>query len=148
LSGGLRRSTIAAVKRLPALLLVLLAAGCGGGGGGSTGVAGGSGGDDRPIVGGEELGKTTNCLIDENWLVQPGDNNIQGTSAAGLNFELTFYPSVEDAKKHLGKKRVRVENAVFDYGFQGAQNVGVAASTAVLGTETKTIEHCLAEARR
>jgi hypothetical protein len=73
---------------------------------------------------------------------------IQGTSAAGLNFELTFYPSVEDAKAHLGKKKVRVENAVFDYGFQGAQNVGVAASTAVLGSETKTIEHCLAEARR
>jgi hypothetical protein len=147
LYGTRGRSTIAAVKRLPALLLVLLAAGCGGGGGGSTGAAAG-GGDQRPIVGGKELGKTTNCLIDENWLVQPGDNAIQGTSAAGLNFELTFYPSVEDAKAHLGKKKVRVENAVFDYGFQGAQNVDVAASTAVLGSETKTIEHCLAEARR
>jgi hypothetical protein len=147
LFGRERRSTIAVVNRRLCLVVVLLAAGCGGGGGGPTGAPGG-GGDKRPILGGKELGLTTNCLIDEDWLVQPSGTTIQGTSAAGLNFELTFYPSAAAAKAHLGKKKVRVENAVFDYGFQGSQNVGVTATTAVLGSETKTIEHCLAEARR
>jgi hypothetical protein len=136
------------VSRLPFAVLVLVLAGCGGGG--SAGPAETSSGrsDKRPIIGGKEIGLTTNCLIDENWLVQPEEGLIQGTSAAGLNFQLTFYATAAEAKAHLGKKKLRVENAVFDYGFSGGQNVGVTATTAVLGTEAATIERCLAAARR
>jgi len=138
------------VSRLPVAVLVLAPVGCGGGSGGSASPAGTSSGgsDKRPIIGGKELGLTTNCLIDENWLVQPEDNAIQGTSAAGLSFELTFYKSAAAAKAHLGKKKLLVENAVFDYGFEGGQNVGVTATTAVLSTEAATIKRCLAAARR
>ena len=138
------------MNRLPVAVFLLVLAGCGGGSGGSASPATSSSGgsDKRPIIGGKELGLTTNCLIDEDWLVQPEERTIQGTSAAGLNFELTFYPSVAEAKAHLGKKKLRVENAVFDYGFAGGQNVGVTATTAVLSTEAATIKHCLAAARR
>ncbi len=128
------------------LFLVAVAAGCGGssGGGGGTQQAAG---DKRPVIGGKLVGKMTNCLIDEDWLVQPGENVIQGTSGAGLNFELRFYPSLREAKAQAGKKRVLVENAVFDYGYAGAQNAGVTATTGVLSSEVKTIKKCMAVAR-
>jgi hypothetical protein len=128
---------------------LMLAVGCGGGSGGSGAATHeqASAVDKRPIIGGQLLGNTTNCLIDENWLVQPQDNEIQGTSAAGLQFTMHFYPSVGEAKKHGGKKKVVVENAVFDYGATGGQNIGVNITTTALTTETKTIKKCLAVAR-
>jgi hypothetical protein len=129
-------------------VLVLALAGCGGGDSASRARTSSGGSDKRPIIGGKEIGLTTNCLIDENWLVQPQEGSIQGTSAAGLNFELRFYPSAAEAKADLGKKKLRVENAVFDYGFAGGQNVGVTGTTAILGTEAATIKRCLAAARR
>jgi hypothetical protein len=49
-----------------------------------------------------------------------------------------------------GKELGSTTNCLMDegYGFQGAKNVGVTATTAVLGSETNTIEHCLAAAHR
>lgn len=128
-------------------LLLVLAVGCGGGGSRGAADTRTAGSSDRPIIGGKELGNTANCLIDENWLVQPEDKDIQGTSEAGLQFTMTFYPSVKEAKAHGGKKKIVIENAVFDYGATAGQNIGVNVTTATLTTETKTIKKCLAVAR-
>jgi hypothetical protein len=84
-----------------ALLLTALAvavAGCGGGGGSSNG--GGGGGDNRPTggkgVNGISLG---NCLIDENWLVQPAQTELDGQTEDGSNVHIVIYKDAAEAKK-------------------------------------------------
>lgn len=84
-------------------LLVVLAvavAGCGGGGGSSDAGGGGGGGDKRPTggkgVNGISLG---NCLIDENWLVQPSQTELDGQTEDGSNVHIAIYKDAAEAKK-------------------------------------------------
>jgi hypothetical protein len=81
------------------VVLAVAAAGCGGGGGSSNG-GGGGGGDNRPTggkgVNGISLG---NCLIDENWLVQPSQTELDGQTEDGSNVHIAIYKDAAEAKK-------------------------------------------------
>ena len=97
--------------------LVVILAGCGGGGKGASGgtstAAGGGGG----TVDGVTVG---NCLNeDENFLVQPTGNAVDGQSPGGVGFTLTFYPTVAAAKAAIPKSAAKtsavVENGVVDF---------------------------------
>jgi hypothetical protein len=114
----------------------LAVAGCGGGGGAAK--------DNRPKIGGQLVGGVLNCLYDDNWLAQPGDNNqIIGTSDGGVTFKLTFYPTVQDAKKKVGKGEV-IDNAVVQYNVSSFQQAGGNESDKVTPTtETATIKKCI-----
>ncbi len=83
--------------------LAVAAAGCGGGGGGGgeTTSAG-----NRPTggagVNGISLG---NCLIDENWLVQPSQTELDGQTEDGSNVHIVVYKDKAEAtKKATGVK--------------------------------------------
>jgi hypothetical protein len=99
------------------LALGALAAGCGGGGssgssgGGEKGVPTGGGGVNGISVG--------NCLITEDFLVQPSQTTLSGTSPGGVVFSLIFYSSQAKAdaafKKKDQKTTAKVENAVIDF---------------------------------
>jgi hypothetical protein len=113
------------------------AAGCGSKGGASATTT------VRPVIGGAEVGKTTNCLIDAEWLLQPGDNNIVGTSDKGVNFRISFYGSSAEARHHAGKKKVVLGNTVVDYGYDSGQAIGVGQGSGKPTTETAVIKRCL-----
>jgi hypothetical protein len=87
------------VASLLFVLAVAAAAGCGGGGGSSNG-GGNAGGDNRPTggkgVNGISLG---NCLIDENWLVQPSQTELDGQTEDGSNVHIAIYKDAAEAKK-------------------------------------------------
>jgi hypothetical protein len=100
-------------------LSALSLAGCGGGGSSSSG-NGGGGSKDIPNGGGGVNGiSVSNCLITEDFLVQPSQTTIDGTSPGGVAFTLTFYPSQAKAdavfKKKNPKTTARVENGVVDF---------------------------------
>jgi hypothetical protein len=95
------RTTIVA-----SLLVVLAVAVTGCGGGGSSSGGGGNGGDQRPTggagVNGISLG---NCLIDENWLVQPSQTELEGQTEDGSNVHIAIYKDAAEAtKKATGVK--------------------------------------------
>jgi hypothetical protein len=83
----------------PLIVLAIAVAGCGGGGSSSSG-GGGGGGDQRPTggkgVNGISLG---NCLIDENWLVQPSQTELDGQTEDGSNVHIAIYKDAAEAKK-------------------------------------------------
>ena len=96
------RTTIFA---FPLVVLAIAVAGCGGGGSSSSG-GGGGGGDQRPSGGkglnGISLG---NCLIDENWLVQPSQTELDGQTEDGSNVHIVIYKDAAEAtKKATGVK--------------------------------------------
>jgi hypothetical protein len=126
---------------LVALALCLLAvAGCGGGGGAPS--------DKRPKIGGQLIGGVLNCLYDDNWLAQPGKvNQIIGTSDGGVTFTLTFYPTVEQAKKKQGKGEV-IDNAVVVYNTSAFQQAGGSGGQQGVKptTESATIKKCIDQA--
>jgi hypothetical protein len=104
------------------LALGALAAGCGGGGSsGSSGNGGGGGGEKGiPTGGGGVNGISVgNCLITEDFLVQPSQTTLEGTSPGGVVFSLIFYPSQAKADAAFKKKdqqtTAKVENAVIDF---------------------------------
>jgi hypothetical protein len=82
----------------PLVVLAIAVAGCGGGGSSSEG--GGGGGDQRPTggkgVNGISLG---NCLIDENWLIQPSQTELDGQTEDGSNVHIVIYKNAAEAKK-------------------------------------------------
>jgi hypothetical protein len=84
--------------------LAVAAAGCGGGGGSSSNSAGG--GDKRPTGGGGVNGISLgNCLIDENWLIQPSQTELDGQTPDGSNVHIVTYKSAAEAtKKATGVK--------------------------------------------
>ena len=74
----------------PSLAAVL--AGCGGGGGRGGGGGGGTTGHEPTGGGGVNGISVGNCLNDdENFLVQPSGDALDGQSPAGVVFTLTFY---------------------------------------------------------
>ncbi len=89
------RTTIVA-----SLLVVLAVAVAGCGGGGSSNGGGNGGGDNRPTggkgVNGISLG---NCLIDENWLIQPSQTELEGQTEDGSNVHIAIYKDAAEAKK-------------------------------------------------
>jgi hypothetical protein len=110
------------VPTLALAALVVVLAGCGGGGstgsssgGGVTstsGAGGGTGAVDGVTVG--------NCLNeDENFLVQPNGNKVDGQSPAGVSFTLTFYATPAAAQAAIPKSAAKtsavVENGVVDF---------------------------------
>jgi hypothetical protein len=96
------RKTILA---FPLTVLALAAAGCGGGGSSSAG-GGGGGGDERPSGGGGLNGISLgNCLIDENWLIQPSQTELDGQTEDGSNVHIVIYKDKAEAtKKATGVK--------------------------------------------
>ena len=120
--------------------LGLVAAGCGSGGGGSNL-------GNRPNGGGGVNGVSVgNCLIDDEFIVQPSQTQIDGTSPAGVGFSLIFYPSPAAATKAAGTKAKKttavVENAVVDFKgnpspYQGAPPAKISAK------ELREIKTCI-----
>jgi hypothetical protein len=129
-----------------------LLAGCGGGGGSSNGGGGGSlpaGGE--PTGGGGINGISIgNCLNDdENFLVQPAGNALDGQSPAGVVFTLTFYKDAAAAKAVAAKKSKKttavVENGVVD--FRGNPTPYAGAPPAKISkVELAAIKRCIDKA--
>jgi hypothetical protein len=126
-------------------------AGCGGGGNG-----GGGGGGNVP-AGGEPTGgggingiSIGNCLNDdENFLVQPAGNALDGQSPAGVVFTLTFYKDAAAAKAVAAKKSTKttavVENGVVD--FRGNPTPYAGAPPAKISkVELAAIKRCIDKA--
>jgi hypothetical protein len=93
------------IQMLAAGLAVTALAGCGGGGGGGDAVANGI--------------SVSNCLIEEDFLVQPSQTTIDGSSPNGVNFSLRLYKDASAAKAAFAKKNAKttalVESAVVDF---------------------------------
>jgi hypothetical protein len=129
----------------PALVLVALVvlAGCGGGGGGSKSSSSGGGTVDGVKVG--------DCLNgDENFLVQPQTNRVDGQSPAGVSFTLTLYPTASAAQAAFSKKNPKttslVENGVVD--FKGNPSIYAGAPPAKISkVELNAINRCIAKAK-
>jgi hypothetical protein len=106
---------------LPLAAAAALTAGCGGGGSSSGGSGGGVPAGGEPTGGGGINGISIgNCLNDdENFLVQPSGNALDGQSPAGVVFTLTFYKDAAAAKAVAAKKSKKftavVENGVVDF---------------------------------
>jgi len=98
-------------------LAALAVAGCSSGG---TSAGGDAGEKSEPTGGGEVSGiAVSNCLINEDFLVQPSETTITGTSPGGVSFDLRFYPDEDKAKAAYEKKDKKTaaltENAVVDF---------------------------------
>jgi hypothetical protein len=132
--------------------VVAVLAGCGGGSGSGNG--GGGGG---PPAGGEPTGgggingiSIGNCLNDdENFLVQPSGNALDGQSPAGVVFTLTFYKDAAAAKAVAAKKSKKttavVENGVVD--FRGNPTPYAGAPPAKISqVELAAIKRCIDKA--
>jgi hypothetical protein len=126
-----------------------IAAGCGGGGGGSN--SGSSSGE--PTGGGGINGISVgNCLNeDENFLVQPTGNALDGQSPAGVVFTLTFYKDDAAAQAVAAKKSKKttavVENGVVD--FRGNPTPYAGAPPAKISqVELAAIKRCIDKAKK
>jgi hypothetical protein len=110
------RTTIVA---FPLIVLAIAVAGCGGGGSSSSGGDGGGGGGDQRPSGGKGVNGISlgNCLIDENWLVQPSQTELDGQTEDGSNVHIVIYKDAAEAtKKATGVKgAVPVENVVITF---------------------------------
>jgi ABC-type glycerol-3-phosphate transport system substrate-binding protein len=119
------------------LAVATVLAGCGGG---SKSSSGGGGGHPSGITVG-------NCLnVDENFLVAPEVNVVNGESPGGVNFTLTFYDSNEAAAAAIKKKNPKftalVEDAVID--FRGNPSPYAGAPPAKISkTELDAIKRCI-----
>jgi len=92
-----------------------------------------------------------NCLNDdENFLVQPTTNAIDGQSPGGVTFTLTFYKDDAAAKAVAAKKNAKftavVENGVVD--FRGNPSIYEGAPPAKISqVELKAIQRCIDKAK-
>jgi hypothetical protein len=132
----------------PILVLAALAAllvGCGGGGGGGSSSGGGNGGSSGG--GGVNARSVGDCLnSDENFIVQPSETTLDGSSPAGVNFTLTFYKDNAAAKAAAAKKNKKftavVENGVVD--FRGNPSAFTGAPPAKISpVELASIKRCI-----
>ena len=101
-------------RMFPLALAAIAVAGCSSGGrsgGGDTG-----GGPKGTGVNGISV---ANCLNLEDFLVQPSETTLDGTSPGGVSFSLRFYKDEAAAKAVYEKKNKKttalVENAVIDF---------------------------------
>jgi peroxiredoxin len=92
-----------------------------------------------------------NCLNeDENFLVQPSANALDGQSPGGVTFTLTFYKDEDAAKAVAAKKSAKftavVENGVVD--FRGNPSIYEGAPPAKISqVELKAIQRCIDKAK-
>lgn len=71
-------------------VVAVAAAGCGGSSGGGGGGGIGSGASSKVA----DAPKLANCLNNDNWISSPsGSDDVNGSSAAGANFDIKIYPS-------------------------------------------------------
>jgi hypothetical protein len=125
--------------------LVVILAGCGSKGS-SPGTA------NEPTGGGGVNGISVgNCLNeDENFLVQPSTNALDGQSPGGVTFTLTFYDDEAAAKAAAAKKNAKftavVENGVVD--FRGNPSIYEGAPPAKISqVELQAIQRCIDKAK-
>lgn len=122
--------------------LTAILAGCGSSGGGSS--SSGSGPNGGGGVNGISIG---NCLNEnENFLVQPSQEKVDGQSPAGVSFTLTFYKDAAAAQAAGAKKNKKftsvVENGVID--FKGNPTAFAGAPPAKISTsELNAIKRCI-----
>jgi len=122
-----------------ALAAVLAACGSKGSSPGTANEPTGGGGVNGISVG--------NCLNDdENFLVQPTPNVLDGQSPGGVTFTLTFYKDEAAAKAAAAKKNAKftavVENGVVD--FRGNPSIYAGAPPAKISpVELKAIQRCM-----
>jgi hypothetical protein len=126
-------------------VLVIIVAGCG-----SKGTNPGTA--NEPTGGGGVNGISVgNCLNeDENFLVQPETNALDGQSPGGVTFTLTFYKDSDAAKAVAAKKSAKftavVENGVVD--FRGNPTIYEGAPPAKISqVELKAIQRCIDKAK-
>jgi hypothetical protein len=126
-------------------VLVIGLAGCG-----SKGTSPGTA--NEPTGGGGVNGISVgNCLNDdENFLVQPSDNALDGQSPGGVTFTLTFYEDEGAAKAVAAKKSAKftavVENGVVD--FRGNPSIYEGAPPAKISqVELDAIKRCVDKAK-
>ncbi len=127
------------------LVSVALLAGCGGGGGTSAGSANGAIPNGGGGVNGVSVG---NCLNDENFIVQPSQTTLDGSSPAGVSFTLTFFKDPAAAKKVAAKRNPKTtavaENGVID--FRGNPSAFAGAPPAKISqAELKVIKSCIVQ---
>lgn len=143
--------TTAALRLILLALLTGVLAACGGGSSGDSGGGGGSA-SGKPNGGGGVNGISVgNCLNeDENFLVQPTENALDGQSPAGIVFTLTFYEDAAAAKAAASKKGKKftavVENGVVDFRGNPTPYEG-APPAKVSQAELKAIQRCIDKAR-
>ena len=132
------------ITRMFVLALAAIAvAGCSSGGrsgGGDTG-----GGPKGTGVNGISV---ANCLNLEDFLVQPSETTLTGTSPGGVSFSLVFYKTNQAAKTAFEKKDKKTtalaENAVID--FKGNPSPYAGAPPAKISkTELDVIAQCIDE---
>jgi ABC-type glycerol-3-phosphate transport system substrate-binding protein len=128
---------------LAALAAVLAACGSKGSSPGTANEPTGGGGVNGISVG--------NCLNeDENFLVQPSSNALDGQSPGGVTFTLTFYRDEAAAKAAAAKKSKKftavVENGVVD--FRGNPTIYAGAPPAKISkVELVSIKRCIDKAK-
>lgn len=141
------------MKATRILLLPLAAgalAGCSSGGSSGGGDEGGGGGGGETVAtkAGVNGISVSNCLIEEDFIVQPSDTAIDGTSPGGVSFSLIFHKSPAAAKAAYEKKDAKtsalVETAVVDFKgnpspYEGAPPAKISAK------ELKIIKRCIDE---
>lgn len=121
--------------------LAVIAAGCGGSSGG-----GGGHGIGKQAA---DPARLANCLNNDNWISSPsGDNEINGSSAAGANFDMKIYAS-DAAAKAAAAKLPKKATAVVGTGvvtFVGPPTgVGPGEPVPIPKTDMATIRTCYAQ---
>jgi len=138
-----------AARILLVLAAALALAGCSSGGSSGSGETdGGGGGDTIAAKAGVNGISVSNCLIEEDFIVQPSETTIDGTSPGGVSFSLIFYGSEDKAKAAFAKKNAKttalVENGVVD--FKGNPSPYAGAPPAKISPkELKIIKRCIDE---
>ena len=124
-------------------VLAVAAAGCGGGGSSS---GGGGGGSTSKAA---DPAKLANCLNNDNWISAPsGSDDVNGSSAAGANFDLKIYATPAAAKaaaaKHPKKSTAVVGTSVVT--FVGAPTgTGPGQPVPIPKSDLATIKTCYAQ---
>ena len=127
----------------PLALTAIAVAGCS-----SGGTSGGGGGETT--AGGQGVNgiSVANCLNLEDFLVQPSETTLTGTSPGGVSFSLVFYKTNQAAKAAFEKRDKKTtaltENAVID--FKGNPSPYAGAPPAKISkTELDVIAQCIDE---
>jgi hypothetical protein len=81
-------------------VVAVAATGCGGSSGGGGGGGIGTGSSAKTA----DSAKLANCLNNDNWISAPsGGDDVNGSSAAGANFDIRIHPTAAEAKAAAAK---------------------------------------------
>jgi len=141
------------LKRTAPILVLLAAAavlaGCGGGSKSGSGGGGGGGGGSTSGVDGVSVG---NCLNNNyEFIVQPGETELNGTSPGGVGFTLRFFKDNAAAKAAAAKSNPKftaiVLNALVDFHGNPSPYAG-APPVKISKTELDEIKACIQNPKR